>query len=120
MIVVITGSRDFNNYEYIKEKLKMYNISKIISGGARGADKLAEVYSYENNIPIEIYKAQWNKFGKKAGMIRNVEMLKKCQFAIFFWDGKSSGTKQGIEYCKKNDVNYIVFNYLKDLKNQKI
>ena len=65
MIIVIAGSRDFNNYEYMKEKLKMYYISKIISGGARGADKLAEVYAYNNNIPIEIYKAQWDKFGKK-------------------------------------------------------
>ena len=50
---------------------------------------------------------------KKAGMIRNVKMLKKCQFAIFFWDGKSPGTKQGIEYCIKHNIEYIVFEYNK-------
>ena len=62
MITVIAGSRDFNDYEYMKKKLKMYYISKIISGGAKGADRLAELYAYENNIPKVIYKAQWDKF----------------------------------------------------------
>jgi len=112
--VVIAGSRNFNDYDYMKSQLNTYNITYIISGGAKGADTLAEKYAKENNIPIEIIKPEWNLYGKKAGIIRNEIMLKKLgkkDLAIFFWDNNSPGTKHGIEYCKRNKIPYIVFNY---------
>lgn len=111
MIVMIGGSRNFNDYDYLKRNIEMYNISKIISGGAKGADTLAEQYAKENNIPFECYPAEWNKYGKKAGIIRNKIMIDKADFCVFFWDGKSPGTKFSIEYAKKKGKKYIVFRY---------
>jgi hypothetical protein len=88
MITLIAGSRDFNDYEYLKSRIP--ECSKIISGGAKGADTLAEKYAKEFNIPIEIIRPEWDKFGKKAGMIRNIEMIKKCDLAIFFLGWRKS------------------------------
>jgi len=117
MKIAISGSRNFNDYNYLKRQLKSYKITHIISGGAKGTDTLAEVYAKENNIPIEVIKPEWDLYGKKAGMIRNEIMLKKLgknDLAIFFWDNESPGTKHGINFCKKNKINYIVFKYLEN------
>jgi len=114
MKVVIAGSRNFNDYDYLKRQLKPYKITHIISGGAKGSDALAEKYAKENNISIEVIKPEWDLYGKKAGMIRNEIMLKKLgkkDLAIFFWDNESPGTKHGINFCKKNKIPHIVFNY---------
>lgn len=43
----------------------------IISSGANGADKSGERYGEENNLPVEAYPAEWDKYGKSAGYIRN-------------------------------------------------
>jgi len=63
--VVIAGSRGFNDYNYMKNQLNTYNITYIITGGAKGADSLAEKYAKENNILIEIIKPEWDLYGKK-------------------------------------------------------
>ena len=46
----------------------------IISGGCKGAYKIAENIAKELNIPIEIYNAEWDKYGNSAGPIRNKKM----------------------------------------------
>ena len=52
MKVVVAGSREFNDYELLKKELSVINITELISGGARGADKLGEKYANEHNIKI--------------------------------------------------------------------
>ena len=100
---------------------KKYNVSEIVSGGARGADSLAEKYSKINNIPIKIFKADWNYYGKKAGFIRNKKMhnyLKQFEnrACICFWDGVSTGTKHNFQLCKENDTELIVYLYPKHMR----
>jgi hypothetical protein len=68
----------------------------IISGGARGADTLAERYAKEYSIPFELFKADWNKYGKAAGPTCNSEMIDRCDEVIAFWDLRSKGTKHMI------------------------
>ena len=55
---------------------KYGKIVKIIEGGAKGVDSMAKRYALENNIPHDSFSADWNKFGKAAGPIRNNEMSK--------------------------------------------
>lgn len=47
----------------------------VISGGAKGADALGEDWAAINWCPIEVYKADWNTYGTRAGPIRNQQML---------------------------------------------
>ena len=101
MKLAIVGSRSFNNYNLLKDTINKYdNIKLIISGGAIGADKLAEQYAKEYNIETKIYLPDWNKYGKKAGPIRNELIIKDCDIVIAFWDGESRGTLSSINIAK--------------------
>jgi hypothetical protein len=74
-------------------------ISLVVSGGAKGADKLGENWAKVNDIKTLIFPANWAEFGKSAGFIRNEDIIKNCDEAIVFWDEKSSGTKHSISLC---------------------
>lgn len=105
--IVIAGCRDYNNYneakKYIDEcisDIKKDNTIIILSGGSNGADKIGERYAKENGFQIELFLADWKRFGKSAGPKRNKLMAEATDYVICFWDGKSRGTKSMIEYAK--------------------
>jgi hypothetical protein len=108
MRVIIAGSRNFNDYGIVKKKLnailKNQKEVTIISGTANGADKLGERYANDNHLKLEQYPAMWDLFGKKAGYMRNEEMVKVADAAIVFWDGKSKGSKHMIDISKKYNL----------------
>ena len=103
MKLSVIGSRTFENYEMLENEILKLNlkISSIISGGAKGADTLAERWANENNIPIILFKPDWKKYGRAAGLRRNESIIESCDYCLAFWDGKSKGTKFSIELCKK-------------------
>ena len=104
MNVAIIGSREFDDYELLKKKcdymLQNIQCPTIISGGAKGCDRLAERYANENNFPLIIHKPNWDLDGRGAGMKRNIVMLKDCSHVIAFWNGISPGTKHMIRFAK--------------------
>ena len=104
MKLAIVGSRTFRNYDLLNEYLKPHasKISLIISGGAKGADYLAEIFAKENSIPIKIFVPDWDKYGKKAGYLRNVDIIKACDAVVAFWDGKSKGTEHDIKLADEH------------------
>ncbi len=108
--LAIVGSRNFNNYSTVFTEIfklhESYNIIKIVSGGAKGADKLAEQYAQELNIPTKIIYADWDTYGKRAGYIRNKLIWDEVDLIIAFWDGESKGTKHTIDKFK--DSNKII------------
>lgn len=118
MNIIIAGGRDFNNYEFLKEKCSNVINSflfkddiKLVSGKAKGADTLGENFAKEFNYQLLEYPANWNEYGKSAGYIRNEEMAKISQVLIAFWDGKSKGTKHMINLAKKYNLEIYIFNY---------
>ena len=72
----------------------------IVSGEATGIDTLGKSFAYENGFHVESFPANWNKYGKRAGFIRNKQMGDYATHLIAFWDGKSRGTKNMIDYMK--------------------
>lgn len=105
--VVVAGGRDFNDYPFLKESLDkiLINVRKtkkivIVSGCASGADTMGERYAKENGFEIMRFPAQWAKYGRGAGHIRNKEMYNVCDALVAFWDGNSRGTKNMIGLCK--------------------
>lgn len=104
MKLIIAGSRSFDNYELLKDSLLkdfQNNLTEIVSGTARGADKLGERYALEFNIPITYFKPDWELHRKSAGYIRNEQMAAYADSCICFWDGVSKGTKHMINLAKK-------------------
>ena len=110
MKLAIIGSRIFDDYKLLQETLEQHKsrITLVVSGAAKGADSLGEKWALENNIETLIFPADWNKHGKKAGFIRNEDIIKNCDCCIAFWDGISKGTKHSISLCKKYNKPYQI------------
>ncbi len=110
MKIAIIGSRTFDNYELLQETLKQYKskITLVVSGAAKGADSLGEKWALKNSINTLIFPADWEQYGKRAGFIRNEDIIKNCDCCIAFWDGKSTGTKHSISLCEKYNKPYKI------------
>lgn len=103
MKVIIAGSRDgnFNILDVYKAvNRSQFKINEIISGTARGVDKLGELYAKINNINLIEFPANWDRYNKSAGIIRNKKMGDYADALIALWDGKSRGTKHMINYMR--------------------
>ena len=111
MKVIIAGSRTFTNYDLLKTSLAGLSITEVVSGTARGADKLGERYARENNIPIKQFPADWVNNGKSAGYIRNEQMVRYTDSCVVFWDGKSLGTADMINLATKYKLNLKIIKY---------
>ena len=99
MKLLIAGSRgitDFDLAPYIPD-----GTDKIISGGAKGIDTLAEQYAEQNGLKKIIIKPEYEKYGKAAPIKRNETMVELADAVLVIWDGKSKGTKYTIDYAKK-------------------
>lgn len=116
MNVIIAGGRDFNDYELLKRKCDaiLKNVDEpitIVSGGARGADRLGQRYATENGYHLAVMNADWDKHGKRAGYIRNANMLEYADCLIAFHDGKSRGTAHMIRITEASGKPYRVIRY---------
>ena len=127
MKAVVAGGRDFKDYDLLKSTLDNFqqeygNITEIISGGARGSDKLGEQYANENNIPIKRFVPDWNGLGKKAGFVRNRQMGDYAKehngMLVAFWDKQSKGTKGMIDYATKIGLKSVVVYYDVEVNNE--
>jgi len=105
MKLAVVGSRTFNNYELLCGYLDRINerepITHIVSGGAKGADKLSERWATEHNIETIIFIPDWEKYKKRAGFIRNQDIIDTADKVLAYWDGESAGTKNSIELAKR-------------------
>ena len=103
MKIAVIGSRDFENIDMLNQVLMKHReeITVVISGGAKGADAMAEHWAKENGIETLIFLPDWSKYGRSAGVVRNHDIIKSCDLCIAFWDGKSKGTASSIRLCKK-------------------
>lgn len=95
--LAIVGCRLWNDYDtfhfYVEKWISQnWKPDVIISGGGRGTDKMAEKYANLNHIPIEIYPAEWNLYGKSAGPIRNNIIADRCSACLAFPSISSVGT----------------------------
>lgn len=111
--LIIAGSRDFNDYPLLAATMdRLYPVSPdaIISGTARGADKLGERYAKEHDIYLIQVPADWDRYGKRAGYLRNEEMADMATHVLLFWDGESKGTKHMRDISKKHNLVVDVIN----------
>ncbi len=119
--IIIAGSRTFEDYEYLKRCVSEYLTTHsdreiiIVSGNAKGADKLGERFAEENNIKVCKFPANWQRYGRGAGRMRNLEMLDYisevgCEGEVLaFWDDKSTGTKHTITNAEKRNICVHIF-----------
>ena len=116
MIIGVVGSRGFRDYKLLERELdvlqskKRCKITEIVSGGADGADTLAELYALRHFIPLTIYYPDWDQYGRSAGPRRNRDIVQYSDEILAFWDGISPGTKSTINIAKRmNKLTSIIF-----------
>ena len=101
MATAIIGSRSFHDFGLLCNVCNDQNITYIISGGAKGADSLAIRFANYKKIPYLIYFPNYKKYGKKAPLIRNIEIIRSASKVIAFWNRKSTGTAHTLYHAKK-------------------
>ena len=116
--LIVAGGRDFNDAELLSRTLyAMADVEladksvSIVSGMARGADALAYRFAHSLGIKCYEFNAQWDRYGKKAGYMRNTEMGKFADGLLCFWDGESHGTRHMIDYMASINKPVTVINY---------
>ena len=115
--IAVVGCRHYNNYsqakDFIDQCICMMEPTAtlvFISGKCSGADMLGERYAEENGATLEYYPADWKKYGRAAGPIRNRQIVTAADYIICFWDGKSKGTRSVIKYAEQFEKTiYIKF-----------
>ncbi len=119
--LIVAGGRDFFNYNLLREKCDRLLCQKhlthkiiIVSGAARGVDRLGERYASERGYQVERFPADWQHKGKASGFIRNRQMADVADALIAFWDGSSRGTANMIELARKRElqVRVVYYHYL--------
>ena len=112
--VVVAGSRNFDDYDKLSAELDKFLAGKknvvIVSGTARGADRMGEQYAAEHGYKIDQFPAEWGKYHQGAGPIRNLQMVKTADAVVAFWDNQSSGTRNIIDCARQENIPYKVFN----------
>lgn len=117
MNLIIAGGRDFNNYLLLEDKLiKLLSATPlgtitVLCGMAKGADSLGKRWAIFNGVKIKEFPADWGKYGKAAGHIRNKQMAEEATHLVAFWDGKSKGTKNMIETAQNMGLQVRVIKY---------
>ena len=114
MKIAVVGSREFKDMKFARSIIMKHLIFAIpsiddknkvepilISGGARGIDKLAEQEAISLKMKTKIFNPDWDKYGKSAGFIRNRDIIYSADMVLAFWDGSSKGTKHSIDLAIK-------------------
>lgn len=116
--VIIAGGRNFSNVMLFRNTIRKYLLDikdeiEIISGGCSGADTMGEWFAEDNDLKLTVFEADWDKYGKAAGPIRNEQMAKYAAesdrgILIAFPIGKSPGTRNMIKLAKQFDLEVYI------------
>src|SRR3954466_7019039 len=101
MRVLVCGSRGWGRgwqVRMVYAELDKLKPTEIISGGARGADRVVEVWAKTNSVPITVFTPNWEKYGRRAGILRNNQLLDTTPALVLdFWEGKGKGLKHKMD-----------------------
>jgi hypothetical protein len=114
MKVIIAGGREVTDYSLVVEAMEMADLmlgiipGEVVSGKARGADSLGEMWAIANGIQVKPFPAHWRDadgtYYPRAGMMRNSDMAGYADALVALWDGYSSGTADMIKKARKRGL----------------
>lgn len=122
--ILVCGGRHFESYGLLKVVLgklieKFYiniSTSEIVSGHCQGADMLGEKYAEEYGISVKAFPADWGKYKRKAGPIRNKQMIDyiggfENKLVVAFTTADTVGTRNTINLAQKNNIPIVEIPY---------
>lgn len=127
MRVIVCGSRGYWNVPAIRARLRglVDDDALVILGRARGADRMAEAVALDLGLAVDAYPADWKRHGRRAGWVRNADMLRALRdgepgerrLVIAFWDGRSPGTAGMIRMAQMAGVEVEIYDDAGDLNS---
>ena len=128
--IIVCGGRHFENYTLLETIMKNYldensldpTDVEIVSGHCQGADMLGERYAEEHGCALTVFRAEWKKYGKAAGPIRNKQMVDYIANAekktvIAFVSENTRGTQNTVSYAKRAGIPVIETRYVVEAQN---
>ena len=93
MKIIIAGSPTFTDYQHLCQVLApdRHRITQVITGGARGADQLGYRWAWKHAVRHQLFRAEWERFGKVAGVRRNHQMAQAGDILLALGDRQSPG-----------------------------
>jgi YspA, cpYpsA-related SLOG family len=103
---IIAGSRTIEDYLLVEQAIREsgFEITEVVSGTARGVDRLGEQWAFQRGIPVQRFFPDWDQFGKRAGFLRNEQMAKYAEALIAVSKNGSSGTNDMIRRAELNNL----------------
>lgn len=106
MKLIIAGGRDYllaeKDYEFLGTITP--SITEIVSGGCSGADRCGEDFARANDIPIKLFLADWNEYGRAAGPIRNRKMAEYADAVVLFPGGRGTDSMRNEAHRAKISI----------------
>ena len=109
MRIAVVGSRSIKSID-LDQYLADEHPSEIISGGAIGIDTLAAQWAKERGIPTTVFLPDYRRYGSRAPLVRNEQIVKAADKVIALWDGKSTGTMHTVKTARQNDKPVVLHN----------
>jgi len=116
MRTIVAGSRSVTDYAVVEKAIAFaiadgLTITQIVSGRAKGVDLLGERWAKEHKrVSIKRFPPDWTKYGKSAGIFRNITMSENADAAVIVWDGMSHGAKHMYDTAKAKGLKVWLFN----------
>lgn len=114
MRIIIAGSRTITGKAGAMEVLGSFTeaiaewgplvVTEIVTGGAKGVDEIGKRFAEKFGLAHREFPADWDKHGKRAGYLRNVEMAEHADALVLVWDGKSAGSRMMKEIAEKRGM----------------
>lgn len=101
MRLAVVGTRTYDRFDilsaYLDRARSLYKELVIVSGGAAGADRLAAEYARRHGLELIQFRADWAAHGRRAGALRNRQIVESADALVAFWDESSPGTRISLE-----------------------
>jgi hypothetical protein len=106
----VVGSRKFTHREalgwFLDRYALEYDLQLVVSGGAVGADKLAEAWAVEHGIPVRVFEPDYTQYGKAAPFVRNAEIVESSDRLLAFYASteKTPGTSHTVQLARRRGL----------------
>ena len=109
MLILGCGGRDFIDLNFVNRVLDYIKPTEVVHGAAKGADLLVDAWAKSNGAKINAYPADWSQYGKRAGYLRNKQMLDMhpdIELVVAFPGGR--GTEMMVQLAQERGVPTLV------------
>ncbi len=104
MVTAVIGSRSFSDYSLLCRVCQSLGVTSVVSGGAAGADSLAARFAFSSGLPLQVFLPDYSRFGRRAPLLRNWQIIRAASRVVAFWDGSSRGCVHALSCARSLGV----------------